>query len=405
MIPNYEDKEIFDLIEKEKQRQNNVIDLIASENYASNQVMKAVGSVLTNKYAEGYPSARYYGGCENIDEVEKICIERLKKIFGAEHVNVQPHSGSQANIAVYLAFLKPGDKILSMDLKSGGHLSHGLKTNFSGRIYEIHSYGIDEKGFLDYEAIRKQSLEIKPRLIIAGASAYSREIDFKKFREIADECNSLLMVDMAHIAGLVAAGIHNSPIPYADFVTSTTHKTLRGPRGGIILCKEKYSREIDSAIFPGSQGGPLMNTIAGKAVCFYEALLPEFKIYQEQIVKNAKALSSSLLKKGFNLVSGGTDNHLILIDLRNLNLTGKEAEDLLGEAGIIVNKNAIVNDPQPPRIASGIRIGTPSVTTRGMKEAEMELIADFMEKILKKQVSPQEIREKTLFLCTKFNVY
>ncbi|MFP4400492.1 MAG: serine hydroxymethyltransferase [Candidatus Woesearchaeota archaeon] len=402
------DTKTFEIIDKEKQRQNNNIELIASENFVSEQVMKAVGSVLTNKYAEGYPKSRYYGGCEFIDEVESLAIERAKKLFGAEHANVQPHSGSQANQAVFMAALKPGDRILSMDLSHGGHLSHGMKINFSGRFYEIFHYGINDDGQIDYEDVRKIAQIVKPKLIIAGASAYPRSINFKKFREIADEVDALLLVDMAHIAGLVAAGLHPDPVPHAHFVTTTTHKTLRGPRGGMILCKEEFAKKIDSAIFPGLQGGPLEHVIAGKAVCFHEALKSEFKDYQEQIVKNAARLAETLIANGINLVSKGTDNHLMLLDLRNLEITGKEAETVLESAGITTNKNAVPNDPRPPKVTSGIRIGTPAVTTRGMKEEDMEIIGKIIADVLKNPENKdiiEESGEKALGLCEKFPLY
>ena len=366
------DKEIYNAIIEEEKRQEEGIELIASENFVSKAVMEAAGSVFTNKYAEGYPEKRYYGGCRNADTVEKLAIERLKKLFGAKYANVQPHSGSQANMGVYIALLEPGDKILGMGLSSGGHLTHGYKINFSGKIYHGIEYGLDpETEMLDYDAIRKLALENKPKMIVAGASAYSRIIDFKKFREIADESGAYLMVDMAHIAGLVAAGEHPSPMEYADVVTSTTHKTLKGPRGGIILTNnEEIAQKVDRVVFPGIQGGPLMHIIAAKAVAFKEALSPEFKIYQKQVAKNARALSEELVKGGLRIVSGGTDNHLMLVDLRPKGVTGKLAEEKLEEAGITCNKNAIPNDPEKPFITSGIRLGTPAITARGMKEEE-----------------------------------
>lgn len=377
------DPEIYNAIKKEEERQRNNIELIASENFVSKAVMEAVGSVLTNKYAEGYSGKRYYGGCHNVDEVETLAIERAKKLFGAEHVNVQPHSGSQANMAVYMAMLNLGDTILGMDLSNGGHLTHGSKVNFSGKIYNFISYGVDNDGYIDYDDVEKKALENSPKLILAGASAYPRKIDFKRFREIADKVGAYFMVDMAHIAGLVCTGEHESPVPYADFVTSTTHKTLRGPRGGLILCKEEYAKKIDSCIFPGIQGGPLEHIIAGKAVCFKEALDESFKAYAHQVVLNAKVLADSLLGYGFNLVSGGTDNHLMLIDLRNKGITGKMATELLDSVGITVNKNAVPNDPEKPMVTSGIRIGTAAVTTKGLKEEDMKLLAEAIDKTLR----------------------
>lgn len=377
------DPEVYDIIMKEISRQRTHIELIASENFTSEAIMQAQGSELTNKYAEGYPGKRYYGGCEFVDEVETLARERLKQLFGAEHVNVQPHSGSQANMAVYFALLKPGDSVLGMNLSHGGHLTHGSPVNFSGRLYNFYSYGVNEKtGRIDYDELRDKALKVRPKLIISGASAYPRIIDFKRIKDICDEAGALMMVDMAHIAGLVAAGIHPSPVPYADFVTTTTHKTLRGPRGGAILCKEKYGRAIDKAVFPGIQGGPLMHIIAAKAICFKEAMKPEFKEYQKQIVKNSKALAEGLINHGFNLVSGGTDNHLILVDLRNKNITGKDAENLLESVNITVNKNTVPFDTQSPFITSGIRIGTPAVTTRGFKEEDMYKVADIIDGVI-----------------------
>ncbi|PKM51921.1 MAG: serine hydroxymethyltransferase [Firmicutes bacterium HGW-Firmicutes-7] len=372
------DLEVANAMEKEFNRQKDNIELIASENFVSEAVMAAMGSPLTNKYAEGYPGKRYYGGCEYVDVVENLARERAKAIFGADHANVQPHSGSQANFAVYFAVLQPGDTVLGMNLSHGGHLTHGSPVNMSGKYYNIVPYGVDKKGFIDYEEVMKLAKENKPKLIIAGASAYPRTIDFKKFREIADEVGALLMVDMAHIAGLVATGMHPNPIPYADFVTTTTHKTLRGPRGGMILCKAQYAQIIDKGIFPGIQGGPLMHVIAAKAVNFAEVMTEEFKSYQKQIVLNATALAKALTKRGFNLVSGGTDNHLILLDLQNMNITGKVAEKHLDEVGVTCNKNTIPYDPQSPFVTSGIRLGTPAVTTRGMKEEDMEVIAEII---------------------------
>lgn len=400
------DKKIMEAIEMEIKRQNNGIELIASENFVSSEVMEAMGSQLTNKYAEGYPRSRYYGGCEYVDMVEDLARDRLKKLFGAEHANVQPHSGSNANLGVYFAILKPGDKVLGMDLSQGGHLTHGSPVNISGSYYDFISYGVDkQEERIDYDEVMKIAKKEKPKLIIAGASAYPRIIDFSEFKEIADEVEAYLMVDMAHIAGLVAADLHPNPVPYADFVTTTTHKTLRGPRGGAILCKEKYANIIDKAIFPGIQGGPLMHVIAAKAVSFAEALTDEFVQYQKQIVKNAKALAEALIAKGFRLVSGGTDNHLILIDLRNKNISGKDAEATLDEIGITVNKNTIPNDPESPFITSGIRIGTPAVTTRGMKEREMEEIAEIMNLALEGQHSKEELRNRVKNLCSKYPLY
>lgn len=398
------DKEIFDAIQSERKRQNEKIELIASENFASKAVMEAMGSVFTNKYAEGYPERRYYGGCQNVDLAENYARDRAKKLFNAEYVNVQPHSGAQANMAVYFSVLNPGDTILGMNLAHGGHLTHGSPVNFSGKLYNIVPYGVNENGYIDYDEVERIALECKPKLIVAGASAYPRIIDFKRFREISDKVSAYLMVDMAHIAGLVAAGLHPSPVPYADFVTTTTHKTLRGPRGGMILCKEKYAKDIDKSVFPGVQGGPLMHVIAGKAVCFKEALSPEFKEYQNQIIKNAKVLAEELMKKDFKLVSGGTDNHLILVDLTNKSITGKEAEEMLDEVGITVNKNAIPFDKQKPNITSGIRIGTPAMTTRGMKEEEMERIAEFINDAMNGK-DKEVLRKEVLKLTAKFPIY
>lgn len=379
-----QDEEIYEQIKNEEQRQKHNIELIASENFVSEAVLEAVGSILTNKYAEGYPNARYYGGCEHIDKIEELARSRAKDLFGAEHANVQPHSGSQANMAVYMTVLQPGDTVLGMDLSNGGHLTHGSKVNFSGKLYNFIAYGVKEDGYIDYEDVEKKAIEYKPKLILAGASAYPRKINFKKFREIADKIGAYFMVDMAHIAGLVCAGEHESPVPYADFVTSTTHKTLRGPRSGLILCKEQYAKALDKTIFPGIQGGPLEHVIAGKAVCFKEAMQPEFKQYAHQVVLNARKLAEELVKRDFNLVSGGTDNHLMLIDLRNKGLTGKEATLLLDEVNITVNKNAVPNDPEKPMITSGIRIGTPAVTTRGLKEEDMVKLAEAIDLTLQK---------------------
>lgn len=379
-----QDEEIYEQIKKEEERQKHNIELIASENFVSEAVLEAVGSILTNKYAEGYPNARYYGGCEYIDQIEELARNRAKELFGAEHANVQPHSGSQANMAVYMTVLQPGDTVLGMDLSNGGHLTHGSKVNFSGKLYNFIAYGVKEDGYIDYEDVERKAMEYKPKLILAGASAYPRKIDFKKFREIADKIGAYFMVDMAHIAGLVCAGEHESPVPYADFVTSTTHKTLRGPRSGLILCKEQYAKALDKTIFPGIQGGPLEHVIAGKAVCFKEAMQPEFKQYAHQVVLNARKLAEELVKRDFNLVSGGTDNHLMLIDLRNKGLTGKEATLLLDEVNITVNKNAVPNDPEKPMVTSGIRIGTPAVTTRGLKEEDMVKLAEAIDLTLQK---------------------
>ncbi len=401
------DSEVYEAMGLELGRQRNKIELIASENFVSEAVMQAMGSPLTNKYAEGYPGKRYYGGCEYVDIVENLAIERAKKLFGAEHANVQPHSGAQANMAVFFAALKPGDTVLSMSLAHGGHLSHGSPVNMSGKYFNIVPYGVTEdKQVIDYDEVRRLALECKPKLILAGASAYPRTIDFEKFSEIAKEVGAYFMVDMAHIAGLVAAGLHPNPVPYADFVTTTTHKTLRGPRGGLILCKEEHAKMINKAIFPGIQGGPLMHVIAAKAVCFKEALSDEFKAYQAQIVKNAKVLSEELLKKGFNLVSGGTDNHLMLVDLRPFSITGKEAEHRLDEIGITVNKNAIPFDPEKPGVTSGIRVGTPAVTTRGMKEEDMVEIADLIYLTISDfENSADAIRERVAKLCAKYPLY
>lgn len=398
------DKEIYDAIMKEEVRQNEKIELIASENFTSKAVMEAMGSVFTNKYAEGYPGRRYYGGCENVDVAENLAIERAKKLFGAEHANVQPHSGAQANMTVYFSVLNPGDTILGMNLAHGGHLTHGSPVNFSGKLYNIVPYGVDETGYIDYAELRRIALECKPKMIVAGASAYPRIIDFTKFRKIADEVGAYLMVDMAHIAGLVAAGLHPSPVPYADFVTTTTHKTLRGPRGGMILCKEKYAKALDKALFPGIQGGPLMHVIAGKAVALKEALSADFKEYQLQIIKNAKVLADELVSRGYKLVSGGTDNHLMLVDLSEKGITGKDAEALLDRVGITVNKNAIPFDTQKPNITSGIRIGTPAMTTRGMKEEEMKEIARLIDMALS-GVDESKVAEDVLKLTSRFPLY
>ena len=401
------DPDVASAMEKELERQRRNIELIASENIVSPAVMAAMGSILTNKYAEGYPGRRYYGGCEYVDVVEEIARKRACELFGAEHANVQPHSGAQANIAVYFALLKPGDTILGMNLNEGGHLTHGSPVNLSGKYFNIVPYGVDpETGRIDYEKLMELALEHKPKLIVAGASAYPRAIDFAKFREVADACGAYLMVDMAHIAGLVAAGLHQSPVPYADVVTTTTHKTLRGPRGGMILCREGLAKAIDKAIFPGTQGGPLMHVIAGKAVCFGEALKPEFKEYQAQIVKNAAALAKGLLSRGMKLVSGGTDNHLMLLDLRDTGVTGKELEHNLDAVYITANKNAIPNDPQKPTITSGVRLGTPAVTTRGFKEDDMDVVADCIYKAATDFEGQQAaVRETVVGLCAKYPLY
>lgn len=400
------DKEILDIINLEIGRQESKIELIASENFTSKAVMEAMGSALTNKYAEGYPGKRYYGGCEYVDMAENLARDRMKELFGAEHANVQPHSGSQANMGVYFAVLKPGDKVLGMNLSHGGHLTHGSPVNFSGKLYQFISYGVDETGFINYDELRKVALEERPRMIVAGASAYPRIIDFKKIREICDEIDAYMMVDMAHIAGLVAAGVHPSPFPYADFVSTTTHKTLRGPRGGAILCKEKYAKEIDKSIFPGIQGGPLMHVIAAKAICFKEAMSDEFKEYQKNVVKNAKALADALMERGFNLVSGGTDNHLMLVDLRSKNITGKEAQLLLDEVGITVNKNTVPFETQSPFVTSGVRIGTAAVTTRGFGPEEMVEIADIINwTIENKDKDLNPARDRIKKLCDSFVLY
>ena len=401
------DPEVAEAMELELGRQKNKIELIASENFVSEAVMQAMGSPLTNKYAEGYPGKRYYGGCEYVDIVETLAIERAKKLFGAEHANVQPHSGAQANMAVFFAVLKPGDKVLGMSLADGGHLTHGSPVNMSGKWFDIIPYSVSEKDMLiDYDEVRRLAIENKPKLIVAGASAYPRIIDFKKFREIADEVGAYLMVDMAHIAGLVAAGLHPNPVPYAHFTTTTTHKTLRGPRGGMILCSAEFAKIIDKAVFPGIQGGPLMHVIAAKAVSFKEALSDEFKTYQQQIVKNAAALANGLLKRGINLVSGGTDNHLMLVDLRNLNLTGKEAQHILDEVNITCNKNGIPYDPQSPFVTSGIRLGTAAVTSRGMDEAAMDEIADLISLALRDfEANKDEVKAGVASLVERFPLY
>lgn len=409
---NYEnlkvrDPELFHAMELELERQRNHIELIASENFTSQAVMEAMGSHLTNKYAEGYPGARYYGGCQYVDMVERLAIERVTKLFGAEHANVQPHSGAQANIAVYAALLKPGDKILGMDLSHGGHLTHGSKASISGKYFEAHFYGVDpETETIDYDALERTAKEVQPKLIIAGASAYPRVIDFARFRAIADEVGAYLMVDMAHIGGLVAAGVHPSPVPYADVVTCTTHKTLRGPRGAIILCKAELGKKIDSAVFPGTQGGPLMHVIAGKAVCFGEALQPEFKAYQQQVVANASVLAESLQQGGVRLVSGGTDNHLMLADVFSRGRTGAELQELLDLAHITANKNTIPFDTQSVRTTSGMRFGTPAATTRGMKEAQMRAIGAMICRLIDEgDAAVPAVRDEVIALCEQFPLY
>ncbi len=403
------DKQIFDAIQKEADRQLYNIELIASENYVSQDVLDATGSVLTNKYAEGYPGKRYYGGCEYVDVVEDLAKERLQKLYGAEHANVQPHSGSQANMAVYLTVLKPGDKVLGMDLAAGGHLTHGHPLNFSGLLYNFVSYGVDkESEEIDYEALREIALAEKPKLLVAGASAYSKIIDFARIKDICDEVGCYYMVDMAHIAGLVAAGLHPNPVPYADFVTTTTHKTLRGPRGGVVMCKEKFAKDLDRSVFPGMQGGPLMHVIAAKAVCFYEALQPEFKTYQQQVIKNVKALADVLQEEGFRLVAGGSDNHLLLVDVKtSLGLTGKACEKALDKAGITCNKNAIPFDEEKPFTTSGIRLGTPAMTSRGFKEKEFEQVGRWIARALKQiedETELAKIREEVRALTVNYPI-
>ncbi len=405
-LKNY-DSEVSAACEQELQRQRHNIELIASENIVSKAVLLAAGGVLTNKYAEGYPTKRYYGGCQCVDIVEDIARERAKKLFGADHANVQPHSGANANLAVFFALLQPGDTVMGMNLSEGGHLSHGSPVNISGKYFNIVSYGVNaETETIDYDKMREIALECKPKMIVSGASAYSRIIDFKRIREICDEVGAYMMVDIAHIAGLVAAGLHPSPVPYADVVTTTTHKTLRGPRGGMILCKEQFAKQIDKAVFPGTQGGPLMHIIAAKAVALGEAMTPEFKAYQEQVVKNASVLCNSLIKEGIDIVSGGTDNHLMLLKLTNNNITGKELEHRLDEVHITANKNTIPNEPLSPFITSGVRLGTPAVTTRGFKEPEMEKIAKWIADIIKdfdgnKERVSKEVQE----LCSNFPIY
>ncbi|WP_438314165.1 serine hydroxymethyltransferase [Candidatus Caldatribacterium sp. SIUC1] len=403
------DPEVYRCVLAELRRERNTLELIASENFTSLAVMEAQGSPLTNKYAEGYPGRRYYGGCEFVDEAETLAIERAKVLFGAEHANVQPHSGSQANMAVYFAVLQPGDVVMGMDLAHGGHLTHGSRVNFSGMLYRFVPYGVSpETETIDYDALERQALEVRPKLIVAGGSAYPRVIDFERMRAICDRVGAYLMVDMAHFAGLVAAGIHPNPVPYAHFVTTTTHKTLRGPRGGIVLCKKEFAQAIDKALFPGIQGGPLMHVIAAKAVALKEARTPEFAAYQRQVVANARALAEALKERGYRLVSGGTDTHLLLVDLRTLGITGKEAETVLDQVGITVNKNVIPFDPQKPAVTSGIRLGTPACTTRGMKEGEMAYIAELIDTALRGRGKPEvlsRVREAVLDLCARFPLY
>ncbi|MEN3203068.1 MAG: serine hydroxymethyltransferase [Atribacterota bacterium] len=404
-----QDPEVYRCVLAELSRERNTLELIASENFTSLAVMEAQGTLLTNKYAEGYPGRRYYGGCEYVDEVEALAIKRAKEVFGAEHANVQPHSGSQANMAVYFAVLKPGDVVMGMDLAHGGHLTHGSRVNFSGMLYRFVPYGVSEKTeTIDYEALEKLALEVRPKLIVAGGSAYPRIIDFARMREICDTVGAYLMVDMAHFAGLVAAGMHPNPVPYAHFVTTTTHKTLRGPRGGIVLCTKEFAQALDKALFPGIQGGPLMHVIAAKAVALREAQTPQFVAYQKQVVRNAQALAEALKERGYRLVSGGTDTHLLLVDLRNLGLTGKEAEHILDQVGITVNKNVIPFDPQKPTVTSGIRLGTPACTTRGMKEEEMRLIAELIDTTLRNRDNSsvlEKVRKAVLDLCASFPLY
>jgi glycine hydroxymethyltransferase len=403
------DPEVYAAIDAEEERQRNKLLLIASENFASPAVLAAQGSLMTNKYAEGYPGKRYYGGCQHVDQVEDLAIQRCKQIFGAEHVNVQPHSGSQANMAAYLSVLKPGDTILGMDLAQGGHLTHGSKVNFSGMIFRAFSYGVDRQSeTIDVDAVRKLAEECRPRMIVVGASAYARTLDFPKFQAIAQSVGAYLMVDIAHIAGLIAAGLHPNPIPYADFVTTTTHKTLRGPRGGVVMCKAEHAKAVDKFVFPGMQGGPLMHVIAAKAVAFKEALSPPFKRYQQQVVANARVLAQGLLERGYKIVSGGTDTHLMLVNLTSKGITGKEADAALDAAGIIVNKNAVPYDEKPPAVASGIRLGTPIVSTRGMKEAEMREIVALVDRVLQHRQDPgvlEEVRSQAKALCSRFPIF
>ena len=403
------DPEVYAAIDAEEERQRNKLLLIASENFASPAVLAAQGSLMTNKYAEGYPGKRYYGGCQHVDQVEDLAIQRCKHIFGADHVNVQPHSGSQANMAAYLSVLKPGDTILGMDLAQGGHLTHGSKVNFSGMIFRAFSYGVDRHSeTVDYEAVRKLAEECRPRMIVVGASAYARTLDFPKFQAIAQSVGAYLMVDIAHIAGLIAAGLHPNPVPYADFVTTTTHKTLRGPRGGVVMCKAEHAKAVDKFVFPGMQGGPLMHVIAAKAVAFKEALSPGFKRYQQQVIANARTLAQGLLDRGYKIVSGGTDTHLMLVNLTNKGITGKEADAALDAAGIIVNKNAVPYDEKPPAVASGIRLGTPIVSTRGMKETEMKEIVALVDRVLQHRQDTavlEEVRGQAKALCSRFPIF
>ena len=403
------DPEVYAAIAAEEERQRNKLLLIASENFASPAVLAAQGSLMTNKYAEGYPGKRYYGGCQHVDTVEELAIQRCKQIFGAEHVNVQPHSGSQANMAAYLSVLKPGDTILGMDLAQGGHLTHGSKVNFSGMIFRAFSYGVDRQTeTINYEAVQTLAEECRPRMLVVGASAYARTLDFPKFQAIAQGVGAYLMVDIAHIAGLIAAGLHPNPCPYADFVTTTTHKTLRGPRGGVVMCKAEHAKAVDKFVFPGMQGGPLMHVIAAKAVAFKEALSPAFRRYQQQVVTNARELAQGLLDRGYNIVSGGTDTHLMLVNLTNKGITGKEADAALDAAGIIVNKNAVPYDEKPPAVASGIRLGTPIVSTRGMKEAEMKEIVALIDRVLQHRQDPvvlEEVRGQAKALCSRFPIF
>ena len=403
------DPEIYHAIAEERSRQNFGLELIASENFVSRAVLEATGGVMTNKYAEGYPGRRYYGGCEHVDVAERLAIDRAKQLFGADHVNVQPHSGTTANMAIYFGFLKPGDKLMGMDLSCGGHLTHGHRLSYSGRDFQVVAYGVDkESERIDYDEVERIALAERPKLIVSGASAYSRTIDFERFRAIADKAGALLMADIAHIAGLVAAGLHPSPVPHCHFVTTTTHKTLRGPRGGMVMCKEEFAKDLDRSVFPGIQGGPLMHVIAAKAVSFKEALTEEFKDYQRQIKANAKRLAERLVERGFRIVSGGTDNHLFLLDVAAAGLTGKVAEKALEAAGITVNKNTIPYDPNPPLVASGIRIGAPALTTRNMREPEMEQVGDFIAEVLRAHEDPavhQKVREQVRELCERFPLY
>ncbi len=402
------DNEISELIEKELDRQRNTIELIASENFTSPAIMAACGTVLTNKYAEGKPTKRFYNGCEIIDEIETLAQERAKKLFGVEHANVQPHSGAQANMAVFLYILKPGDKILGMDLSNGGHLTHGSPANFSGMYFDVASYGVNNEGYIDYDELEKIAVEQKPKLIIAGASAYARIIDFKRFKEIADKVGAYLMADIAHIAGLVATGHHPSPVGYADFITTTTHKTLRGPRGGIILCNAEHAAGIDKAVFPGMQGGPLEHIIAAKAIAFKEALKPEFKNYSENVIKNSQTLAETLISNGIDLVSSGTDNHLMIIDLRKFDKTGKDISNVLEKVNITANKNTVPNDPKSPFVTSGVRLGTPAVTTRGFRVEDMKIVGEIIAETIKNSDNEQkllELKEKSLKLCAKYPLY